>query len=144
MLLQVQNLESLFSESIERLPCQVSTKAYVSNVFTNNVTDYSNQSLTLVYSKAKFEYRFDLFQALADWILFCKTMFPENLSGASDDYYSALAQDSYYRCFKMINKKWLLFEELADQFPVVVNTLQINRNFGGSLQESLLFPSART
>lgn len=140
MLLQVQNLESLFSESIDRLPCQVNTKAYVSNVFSHSVTDYSNESLTLVYSRAKFEYRFELFQALADWILFCKTMFPENLNGASDEYYSALAQDSYYRCYKMINKKWLLFEELADQFPIVVNTLQVSRNFGVSHQESLLFP----
>lgn len=140
MLLQVQNLESLFSESIDKLPCQISTKAYVTNVFSSNVTDYSNESLTLVYSQAKFEYRFDLFQALADWILFCKTMFPENLNDASEDYYSALAQDSYYRCYKMINKKWLLFEELADQFPIVVNTLQISRNFGVPPQGMLLFP----
>lgn len=148
MLVTFQTVESVFSKSIQKLPCQESTKAYISNVFNSankENCDYSNESVTLIYSRAKFEYRFELFQNLADWILFSKTLFPQSLNGASGDYYQAIAQDSYYKCYKMINRKWLLFEELADRFPIVVDTLRTTEfDCAGPLQVDLLSLSVRT
>lgn len=144
MLILNEKLDSIFSESIKNLPCHKNTKAYITNILTSpnkEGCDFSNKSLTLIYSKAKFEYSFELFQLLGDWILFCETVFPENLNDASKEYYQEIARDSYYRCYKMINKKWLLFEELADRFPILVMNLQITKTvLQDQKQEQLPFP----
>jgi hypothetical protein len=46
-------------------------------------------------------------------------MAPQHLKFASKDYYDTIARLSYYSCYKIINKQWRLFEELADNFPVI-------------------------
>lgn len=144
MLIINEKLDTVFSESIDKLPCHKNTKAYITNILISpnkEGGDFSKASLTLIYSKAKFEYNFELFQLLGDWILFCETVFPENLNNASKEYYQEIARDSYYRCYKMINKKWLLFEELADRFPILVSRLQITKTvLQNPAQEQLLFP----
>lgn len=120
------NLEKFFSERTKYLTiCQEPTKAYITNVFTKCAkNDLSKEILTLVFAKAKMENKYELFQSLGDWILFAKSMYPESLRYASSEYYNALAQISYLRCYRILDKKWVLFEELADQFPKVVDKLQ--------------------
>ncbi len=123
------NLEKFFVEKTISLNTQEPTKAYIVNVFktTNKErSDYSKESLTIVYARAKFEHKFELFQNLGDWILFAQTLFPSHLNGASTEYYTALAQSSYYKCYRLMNRKWIIFEELADNFPVIIDTLQIS------------------
>lgn len=126
----IDSLESFFTEKLKLLlkNYQKPTCAYVINVFKSakkESGDYSKDSLTIVYSQAKFEQRFELFQNIADWILFMKSLYPASLRGASEEYYNALAQDSYYRCYRLLNRQWLLFEELADKFPQLTKNLQV-------------------
>lgn len=125
----VQNLvlQDLFAAKVQKLQCLDATKAYITGVLCEvkkDQKDYSQESLTLVFAEAKSTYQFERFQTLADWILLCKVMFPQSLNRASPDYYCALAQESYNRCYKILNKQWILFEELADRFPYFVGCLR--------------------
>jgi hypothetical protein len=122
------DLESYFISISRQLPdCSELLQAYITNVMKQSVTshyDLSNRSLTLFFAEAKFNYKFEMFQQLGDWILFAKSFFPGSLNNSTEEYYDSLAQESYYRCYKILNKKWILFEEMADEFPRVSKNLQ--------------------
>lgn len=121
-------IESFFVEKTKHLEgCRETTRAYVTKVFITaqkEPADFSKESLTLVYAAAKSNYSFQMFQSLGDWILFAQSLYPNSLKEASTEYYNALAQDSYYRCYRLLNRQWSLFEELADTFPQLVSSLQ--------------------
>lgn len=124
------SLSDVFYEQIKQVPnCQEPTRAYMMSVFdtTKNIsTRYATDSLTLILAKAKFENNFHLYQQLGDCILFMRSVFPAGLNGASEDYYNAIGQESYYRCYRILNKKMQIFEELADMLPQYINYLQSN------------------
>ena len=125
------SLEDFFAEKVKNVPCEKETKAYLISTFTNfkqTTGDFSKDSVTLKYIQAQSEYNFELYQQIADWILFIKATFPK-AQNASDDYYNTIAQLSYYKCYKMLNGEWKLFEELADRFPVVVKHLNLHDGF---------------
>lgn len=114
------NLNNFFHNILSDLECRSDTKAYITSVFTKFKTadfDLSKDSVGLLFLQAKYKQDFVVFQNLADWIFFCRTYLPQHLNHASDDYYQNIAQLSYYSCFKLINKQWVLFEELSDRFP---------------------------
>lgn len=116
------NLKEFFNQELERLKCNDMTKAYIVSVFdkykaTND--DFSKESLTILYAKARYAQDFNTYQNIGDWMFFTRTMFPEHLNNASENYYTALAQMSYYQCYKII--KWQLYEFLADDFIKLTN-----------------------
>lgn len=120
-------LECFWEENLKKLKCESNTRAYIISTlsqFGKQSFDFSKDSLTIIYSKAKFSQDFGQFQNLADWLLMTRCVFPECLSGASSEYYITLGQLSYYSCFRLIKKQWRLFEELADSFEHL--TSQIN------------------
>lgn len=123
-LLSIINLNQYFSDITKKIPhCQENTKSYIADVFANQQVSI-NQSITLIYAEANYNYNFEKFQTVGDWLLFAKSIFPESLNGASSEYYDVIAQCAYYRCYRMLNKQWPLFEELADMFPILVKNLQ--------------------
>jgi hypothetical protein len=109
-----------FSKELDTLDCLSETKAYIVSIFSKYMKsahdDFSRESLTLLYSKAREEHNFIIYQNLGDWIFFSQTMFPKSLDAASPEYYQTIARSSYYSCYKLINKKWKVFEELSDNF----------------------------
>ncbi len=121
-----------FSKNLENLKCEEETRAYIVSIFTKYLKtaqeDYSKESLTLLYSEARDKHNFIIYQNLGDWIFFCKTFFPEFLKNASDSYYQCIAKNCYYSCFKLINKKWKVFEELSDNFEYLNNKTIIELN----------------
>lgn len=121
-----QDVEKLFENKVKELPNRDNTKSYIIGVFKDvkKKHNFSNESITLIFAKAKSENKFELFQALGDWILFTESVYPQHLKYASKDYYFAMAQISYFRCYRLINKTWDLFEELSDDFPRIVSKLQ--------------------
>lgn len=80
--------------------------------------------MTIEYSEAKFNYSFEKYQNLADWLFFMESMFPEALKGASKEYYHSIAQNAYYKCYILLGRSWMLFEEIADKFPNIIEQLQ--------------------
>ena len=116
-----------YFEKIIKIPnCEEKTHAYIIGVFSQHKPkyNYSQDSLTIKYINAQEEYSFTEFQQLGDWLLFTKSMFPEALNGATPEYYDALAQMSYYRCYIILKRQWMLFEELADKFPQLTRNIK--------------------
>jgi len=113
------NLNDFFVQVLEDLPCRVDTKSYIVGIFTKYKTaqdDFSKDSITMLYSEAKMHHNFSKYQNLADWIFFANTIAPQHLNNASKDYYQTIARLSYYSCYRLIDKQWVCFEELADNF----------------------------
>jgi hypothetical protein len=119
MFFKLNNLNNFFSEKLEKLPCDKPTKAYIVGLlsdFKSNNNDLSKDSITLLFAEAKQTQEFMLFQTIGDWLFMCNALFPEHLSNASLEYYHSVGRLSYYSCFKLLNKQWVLFENLADNF----------------------------
>ncbi len=95
------------------------TKMYLVKLlvqYKNTSFDYSNESLTLLYDKARTTRNFVIFQGIGDWVFLCESMFPGALHNASNNYYHALAQLSYDRCYQLSQRKISLYQNLADEF----------------------------
>lgn len=113
------NLNEFFTGELEELECDTNTKAYIISIFTkykHNTFDYSKDSITLLFADARFNHDFFKYQNVADWLFYSFSMYPEHLRAASPEYYKSVGQLSYYSCYRLMNKKWKLFEDLADRF----------------------------
>ncbi len=114
-----RNIGSFFDELLIDLECQSDTKAYIVSIYEKFVTtefDLSKDSVTLRFAQARSKQDFLTYQNLGDWIFFANTIAPQHLQFASKEYYDTIARLSYYSCYKLINRQWTLFEELADDF----------------------------
>jgi hypothetical protein len=120
-----ETIRNFFDNKIS-LSCRKETQIYITNIFSDITPqdDFSTESLTLVYNQAVQKYEFETFRKLADWLFFTKTLFPQSLNGASPQYYSSLARTSYDRCHRILQRQWLLYEELADQFDTLIKQCQ--------------------
>ena len=119
-----KNLHDFFNQTIKLPKCEEKTKAYIVSIFSdiNNQEDLSQESITLLYNRALETYSFNNFRQIGDWLFLTKCLFPQTLNGASPEYYSAVAQSAYYKCYIIMRREWKVFEELADQFqPLTVN-----------------------
>jgi hypothetical protein len=114
-----RNISSFFDELLNDLHCHRDTKAYIVSIYGKYKTaefDLSKDSVTLLFAQARSKQDFLAYQNLGDWIFFANTIAPQHLQFASKDYYDTVAKLSYYSCYKLINRQWKLFEELADDF----------------------------
>ena len=117
-------LGKFFGDTFSELDCDVKTRAYIVSIFakyTSSTYDLSDDSITLTFFRARQNQDFLTYQTLGDWIFFAKVEFPEHLRHASEDYYTTVAQMSYYSCYRLINRQWKLFEELADRLDELEN-----------------------
>lgn len=117
-----RNLSSFFDELLIDLECQHDTRAYIVSIYEKYKTadfDLSKDSVTLQFAQARAKQDFLVYQNLGDWIFFANTIAPQHLQFASKEYYDTIARLSYYSCYKLFNKQWKLFEELADDFTTL-------------------------
>jgi len=111
-------ISQFFEESLDGLKCQSDTKAYLIGLYSSYQlaqNDLSKESITLYYSKAKNNQDFVSYQRLGDWLFYCATVFPQSLSNASPEYYQSIGRLSYYACYRLLQRQWLCYEELADR-----------------------------
>ena len=114
-----KNLNEFFDEVLGELSCNPETKAYIIGLFCKYKLadlDLSKDNITLMFAQAKFNQDFFIYQNLADWLFFAKSLHPEHLHRASEDYYHNIGRLSYYSCYKLINKQWKLYDELSESF----------------------------
>ena len=114
-----KNITNFFDEILSDLRCHQDTRAYIVSIYGKYKSpdlDLSKHSISLEFAQARSKHDFFIYQNLGDWIFFSNTMIPQHLKFASKDYYDTVARLSYYSCYKIINKQWKLFEELADDF----------------------------
>ncbi len=117
-----KNISSFFDELLIDLECQRDTKAYIVSIYGKYKTaqfDLSKDSVTLLFAQGRSKQDFLTYQNLGDWIFFANTIAPQHLTKASKDYYDTIARLSYYSCYRLINREWKLFEELADNFLIL-------------------------
>ena len=126
------DLFNFFDKNINIPKCDAKTRAYIVSIFSdlNPEKDLSKESVTLLYNKALSNYNFELFKDIGDWLFVAKSLFPDALSGASPKYYSAIAQSSYYKCYIIMNRQWLIFEELADKFNFYTENIKLDSSKG--------------
>lgn len=114
-----RDITNFFDELLLGIECHNDTRAYIVSIYGKFKTtqfDLSKDSVTLLFAQGRNNQDFLAYQNLGDWIFFINTMAPEHLRYASKDYYDTIARLSYYSCYKLINRQWKLFEELADNF----------------------------
>lgn len=121
-LLKNVDLNDFFAKIIRNLPTQHrETGTYIEGIYKKYVSETPNilnKSITLEFIAAKFEYSFIKYQNLGDCLFFLFTIFPGFLNAASPEYYTAIAQNSYYKCYRLLNGQWPLFEDMADNFKI--------------------------
>ena len=113
------NINNFFEELLSDLKCQTTTRIYITSIYgkyKNADLDLSQDSVGLIFCQAREKQDFSTYQNLGDWIFFANTIAPQHLKSASKDYYDTIARLSYYSCYRLINRQWRLFEELADDF----------------------------
>jgi hypothetical protein len=111
------NIIKFFEEKLRDIKCQDDTRAYIAGIYgkyKSSDLDLSKDSITLLYSQARLKQDFLIYQNLGDWLFFINTIAPTHLRYASKEYYDTIAQLSYYSCYRLMNKKWKLFEELSN------------------------------
>lgn len=122
-----RDINQFFEEKLSEIKCQDDTRAYIVGIFgkyRNAEHDFSQNSITLLFAQARDKHDFLIYQNLGDWIFFANTVLPNHLKFASKDYYDSIARISYYSCYRLINKKWKLFEQLADDFFYLKNEVR--------------------
>jgi len=122
-----QNLTTYFANELEVLECDEDTRAYIVSVFgkfRDATFDYSKQSITLLYSDATIKQDFFTFQNIGDWLFASYVMWPAHLNNASHEYYSTIGRLSYYSCYRLLQRRWRLYEELSDQFIPLSNEVR--------------------
>lgn len=113
------NITDFFNEMLSDLNCQKETQAYIISIYgkyRSSQFDLSKDSITLQFAQAREKQDFLAYQNLGDWIFFVNTLTPAYVHTGGKEYYDTIARSSYYSCYKIINRKWKLFEELADNF----------------------------
>lgn len=121
------DLTKFFEEMLSDLACQQDTKAYIISIFSkyrSSDCDYSKYSVTSLFAQARNNHDFLTYQNLGDWIFFINTLAPKHFSHASKDYYDTVARLSYYSCYRLINRQWKLFEELADNLIILEDQIK--------------------
>lgn len=124
MVINQANLNDFIADKIKALKCREDTKAYVTSIFDKYKFanfDYSKESITILYKNAQSKQNFASFQNLADWLFLCETMFPQHLNNASEEYYQTIARLSYNSCYNLIQRRWILFDELAQNYVYIVS-----------------------
>jgi hypothetical protein len=118
----VHSLDKFFDNALGDLSCDPKTRAYVVSIFTKFAKtpyDLPSDSITLTFFEAKRKQEFATYQSLGDWIFFCRVEFPETLRHASEDFYLTIGQLSYYSCYRLLNRQWQCYEELADRWELL-------------------------
>lgn len=110
------------TELVSGLDCQEPTKAYIVSVLAQHMRTSKHvleTSITLAYIDATNSVSFEAYQRIGDWVLWAGTTrlpcFDEHRMT-----FETFGRLSYYRCYRMLNGKWPLYEELADNLPCVV------------------------
>ena len=142
MLLYQANLTEFFQEVLRDLECQQDTQAYIVGIFGKYRTttfDLSHYSVSTLFAQARSNHSFFDYQNLGDWLFWQLTINPENLHHASRDYYDTIAQLSYDACYRLINRQWKLYQELADALPQLED--QVKYRLNAINQEATLLES---
>lgn len=123
----VFRLDDWFDETLRTLSCRDDTKAYVVSVLTRygNIDDMSHKSVVLAYSEARKHCSFVTYQKIGDWVLWVSSVYPGAIS-TNKDLIQTIGRASYDACNRLLKGNWPLYEELADNLPLVARRINVS------------------
>lgn len=117
----VSRLDRWFAERLQGLQYSPEALAYVTGVLSNKRwehMDLSHDSIVMAYQEAQLFGDFSSFQRIGDWVLFIDAVHPQHFNGVRDTV-ETLGRLSYYRCYRLMGGQWRVYEELADELPLL-------------------------
>lgn len=125
-----ENLDDFLDDWISVQSEYQETSAYIKSTMKKYIkTENSpiNKSIVLMYSDASTSLEFEKFQQIGDWAFFTRVCFPESIK-CEKSLYDGLGRNSYYKCYRLLRRKWPLYKELADRFDYFIDQLQLGPN----------------
>lgn len=113
------NLADFFKKNLEQLKCDETTKAYIVGLLSRapqGEFNLAGRSITVSFANAKENYDFFAFQRLADYLFFTNAIFGQYLEANNTQYNEDIGRMSYYNCYRILKKQWIIYEDLADNF----------------------------
>lgn len=123
----VFRLDDWFDETLRTLSCRDDTRAYVISVLSRygSNDDMSHRSVVLAYSEARERCSFVTYQKIGDWVLWVSSVYPNAISSNKDLVHS-IGRASYKACNALLKGSWPLYEELADNLPIVARRINFS------------------
>lgn len=124
-------LEDWFCRSLEAVEASPDARAYLVALFSSMRSaqeDMSKESIVLAFAQARDTGEFMKFQRIGDWVMWGMAFAPESFDVpkvAVD-----LGRLSYYTCWRLTQKEWRVYEELADEMPRL--SRELRRRLGRS------------
>jgi hypothetical protein len=117
----VRAVDEWFVERLRHLECSAEASAYVAGVLRSMVRpkagiELSDRSIVLAFRDAGVD--FGQLQSIGDWVLWAETFAPGSISAR--EAVDAVAQEAYFRCFRLSRGQWAVYEELANDLPKIV------------------------
>ena len=114
-----------YFDQILDINCERSTKAYIVKTLSKPTKEYQH-SIALAFSQAQSTHRFESYQAIGDWILIRNSIIAPKEEYQELHY--VVGSICFYHCYKLLNREWKLYEELADNLSSIINQLQSSLN----------------
>ena len=74
----------------------------------------------MAFNSARETNQFEAYKQVGDWVLWFGTFCPERMNSFRQVYESC-GRLSYAACHRILRGQWPLYEELADELPIIVN-----------------------
>ena len=123
----IKRLDDWFANQLTDIKCSPMAKAYITGVFATKNADFvmsKNESIVLAFHYAKESGDFLSFQKIGDWVLWVDSVNPTFIKG-HHEITETIARLSYFSCHRIMRGKWPIYEELADNFPQIVNDIRV-------------------
>jgi hypothetical protein len=120
------NLTLFFDELLSDIKCQNETRSYIVGVLSKYKTTsvILTDKITLIFLQARNKHDFAAYQNIGDYIFFFHSIVAPNLEYSSKEYHNSIGRASYYSCYNLINRKWQLFDEMAENFTFLQNQIK--------------------
>lgn len=119
-------LADWFDRRLRHVRCGRDTRAYLTSLMTERLTatgDMSDESVVLAYHDARNQGRFEDFQRIGDWVVWTGIIVPA-YHDEHGEVYESIGRLSYYACYRILQRQWTLYEELADELPRIVDEIR--------------------
>lgn len=120
--------ERWFSDVLIELPGSSELRAYVVGVLNkyvgSSIDDLSKTSVVFAFAEAKNAGpdAFAKYQQLGDWVLWINSFAPAAVK-PNVAIVEMMGRQSYDACYRLMQRQWKIYEELADRLPAVTRAV---------------------
>lgn len=118
----VTRLDSWFAEVLQDVRCSADTRAYVTGVLASFKTTQQmldpSASIVVSFANARRSGEFSAFQRLGDNVLWLGAFCHQAIG--DHELVETIGRSAYFSCYKILDRKWRCYEELADTLPSII------------------------